>query len=226
MSSAVMEVERRILIVDDDPDTEFSPKFLKTLNASVEIAQTLNEARVALQETDENTVVVLDLMFPEDPDEGLNFLREVKEEHEHTPVIVHTAAPMPDVHETALDAGADDVLQKAGDPEYLRSAIMLASGLEIKRAEVLCEVVAANEWSVRVQIAGEEGWVAEREFDRRFCPPLARNVGSTFWLDTYHARRDGEDSYILRARGVDPDEDRATVSRWFAGIDNSEIDEL
>jgi CheY-like chemotaxis protein len=227
MSSSVMETERRIVIVDDDSDTEFTPKFLKSLNASVEIAPTLTDARVALNDADENTVVILDLMFPEDTDDGLDFLREVKQQHETTPVIVHTAAPMPHVQEAALDLGADEVLQKAGDPEDLRKAIMLASGLELKTAEVLCEVVAVNDRAVRVQFAGEEGWIAEREFDRRFCPPIARTVGSAFWLDTFRSRRDGEDAYILRARGVDPNEDRGTISRWFAGIDEREagIDE-
>jgi DNA-binding response OmpR family regulator len=221
-----METERRILVVDDDPDTDFSPKFLKSLNASVEVAQTLNEARNALSEIDADTVVILDLMFPENTDDGLDFLREIKQDYKETPVIVHTAAPMPHVQETAMDLGADDVIQKAGDPEELRNAIMLASGLELKTAEVLCQVVAVDDRVVRVQIPGEEGWVAEREFDKRFCPATACTVGSAFWLDTFRARHDGKDEYVLRSRGVDPEWDRAAVASWFAGIDEDAIDRL
>ena len=226
MSSAVMETERRILLVDDDPDTEFSPKFLKSLNASVDVAQTLSDARHALDETDEDTVVVLDLMFPENTDDGLDFLRELKQEHKETPVIVHTAAPMPHVQEAAMELGADDVLQKAGDPEELRNAIVLASGLELKTAEVLCQVVAVGDHTIRVQITGEDGWLAEREFHNRFCPPAARTIGSQFWLDTFRSRRGGKEEYALRSRGVDPAGDRAIVANWFAGIDEHEIDGL
>lgn len=213
--------ERIIVEVDDEPrDSLLDQEELVYLSAKKNSATSLNEARgIAtqvgpLQGADPNNVVfVLDLMFPQDPQEGIDFIAELRDGrldvHRDTPIVVHSNAASEEWRNRATEFGANAFFAKTCDPAEFLDTLGFYLGRERVKAAVLCEVLdvdlQAN--SVRIRIRGEDGWIAERSIDLEVCPRAARLPGGSFFLDTISRFRNFRQEDILRSRSVDPEED-------------------
>ncbi|OAQ20276.1 sigma-54-dependent transcriptional regulator [Thermosulfurimonas dismutans] len=116
-----MKTKARILIVDDDPgirDACF--QVLSREGYEIELAGTAEEARKLISDF-EFDVVLLDLKLP--GVEGLELLKEIREEDPQAQVIVITAYGTVQVAVSAMKLGATDFLQKPFSPQELRLAV-------------------------------------------------------------------------------------------------------
>ncbi len=124
-----MKTKGRVLLIDDDPgirDAGF--QVLSREGYEVELAGTAEEARRLISDY-EFDVIVLDLKLP--GAEGLELLREIKEEDPQAQVVVITAYGTVQVAVSAMKLGAADFLQKPFSPQELRLAV--AKALEKRR---------------------------------------------------------------------------------------------
>ncbi len=124
-----MKTKARILIVDDDPgirDACFQA--LSREGYEVELAGSAEEARKLISDY-EFDVILLDLKLP--GVEGLELLREIREEDPQAQIIVITAYGTVQVAVSAMKLGAADFLQKPFGPQELRLAV--AKALEKRR---------------------------------------------------------------------------------------------
>jgi len=204
-----------IFVIDDNDRSRLTGAFLKEIGMTKRVVTSLKDASEALGNATAETIVVLDLMFPNSPEEGLDFLRTFKLTHAQVPVIVFTNASVDEDYVRGLGAAA--VVSKTGDPIRLRNVIKLISGREVLVASVLCEIVGISSRTVRIRVEGEQGWVAERDFEREFCPP-AMEVGGAFYLETYEFMRDGKKQYRVASKASDPREELAALDGWFEGL--------
>lgn len=116
-----MKTKARILIVDDDPgirDACF--QVLSREGYEIELAGTAEEARKLISDF-EFDVILLDLKLP--GVEGLELLKEIREEDPQAQVIVITAYGTVQVAVSAMKLGATDFLQKPFSPQELRLAV-------------------------------------------------------------------------------------------------------
>ena len=107
----------RVLYVDDDPSIiEISKQILMDIDARFEIndACCVDEAFKKL-ETGQHDVVVSDYELP--LKNGLEFLRELREQHREIPFILFTGKDREEVAVKALNLGADSYINKNGSPE-------------------------------------------------------------------------------------------------------------
>ncbi len=124
-----MKTKGRVLIIDDDPgirDAGF--QVLSREGYEVELAGTAEEARRLISDY-EFDVILLDLKLP--GTEGLDLLKEIREEDPQSQVVVITAYGTVQVAVSAMKLGAADFLQKPFSPQELRLAV--AKALEKKR---------------------------------------------------------------------------------------------
>ncbi len=124
-----MGTRARVLVVDDDPgirDACFQA--LSREGYEVEMAGTAEEAKKYISDY-EFDVILLDLKLPKV--EGLELLKEIREEDPQAQVIVITAYGTIQVAVSAMKLGAADFLQKPFSPQELRLAVSKA--LEKKR---------------------------------------------------------------------------------------------
>jgi len=110
----------RILLVDDEPDlTRALAAMLRAERYDVETASTTDEAYAALAER-EPDLIVLDVMFPEDEDAGLELARSLRDAGSEAPILFLTARDAAEDRVAGLDLGGDDYLTKPFDtPELL-----------------------------------------------------------------------------------------------------------
>ncbi|RUM87599.1 MAG: sigma-54-dependent Fis family transcriptional regulator [Thermodesulfatator sp.] len=124
-----MRAKGRVVIIDDDAgirDAAF--QVLSREGYEVEMAGTAEEARRLIRDY-EFDVILLDLKLP--GVEGLDLLREIREEDPQAQVVVITAYGTVQVAVSAMKLGAADFLQKPFSPQELRLAV--ARALEKKR---------------------------------------------------------------------------------------------
>ncbi len=113
---------KRVLIIDDDPDTlKFLKDTLEDNAFSVETALTalegLEKARALHPD-----MILLDLMLPQMS--GFGFMREMHHWHlEDTPVVVLSALNDEEISKESLDLGAVSFLSKSCNPKILVSVL-------------------------------------------------------------------------------------------------------
>ncbi|RMZ59850.1 response regulator [Chryseobacterium nematophagum] len=117
-------MNKKILIVDDDPLNIFALKLtLKSRGYLIESCTTGQESIQLLQKDDSIQVVLMDMMMPEM--DGYEAIRTIRNDSLiHTvPVIAVTAQAMPEDRQKCLDAGAQEYVSKPIDMDQLIMAI-------------------------------------------------------------------------------------------------------
>lgn len=107
-------MNKKILIVDDDPD------ILKIVSAFLELepfivfkAENIEKAKEIFT-TEKPDLIILDIMFPEE--NGLEWLKEIKKISPLTPVLLLTAKSSLSDKIIGFELGADDYLPKPFEP--------------------------------------------------------------------------------------------------------------
>ena len=105
-------IEKMILLVEDNVKVQtFNRELLKRQGFAVETVMTLADARSYFQEKSRRpSAVVLDIGMPDGS--GLDFLRELRERGDKTPVLLLTGYGKDDDIKFGFDAGCDDYLPK------------------------------------------------------------------------------------------------------------------
>ena len=151
MASSKEKIAIHVLYVDDDPSMiEISKKILMDIDASFEVddACCVDEAFRKL-ETGQHDVVVSDYELP--LKNGLEFLRELREQHREIPFILFTGKGREEVAVKALNLGADSYINKNGSPEtvYWELADAINKAVERKKST---ELLAGSESKYRTLV--------------------------------------------------------------------------
>ena len=157
----ILQKQGKILIVDDNEDILFALNLL--LQSHVEkIKVTTNPQRIEhFMQTFEPDVILLDMNFNKDADsgqEGLHWLRKIKQIDCDMVVIFITAYADMEKAVQAIKAGATDFIPKPWEKEKLLATITSAVELRVSRKEVakLKQKVAALESARTIpEIIGE-----------------------------------------------------------------------
>jgi PAS domain S-box-containing protein len=126
----------KVLHVDDDAAFLKLAKRLLQAEGSfqVETASSVQEAFERMKKV-EFDVIVSDYKMPDK--DGLAFLKELRENGENIPFIIFTGRGNEEIAKEALNFGADQYLNKAGDPEivYRELAHSITRAVKIREAE-------------------------------------------------------------------------------------------
>jgi DNA-binding response OmpR family regulator len=113
--------DKRILIVDDDPDiTEFMGDRLAAYGFDVQIVESARSCYEAVAARTPD-LVLLDIQMPEIS--GLDALRELKRTHPDLPVLMVSAATAKGAMEEPLKLGAEGYVLKPFEPGDLMDKI-------------------------------------------------------------------------------------------------------
>jgi DNA-binding NtrC family response regulator len=111
---------RTVLIVDDEPSARYGMQRALENNYRVTEAASADAARGALL-NDRPDIILLDLVMPDE--DGLTFLRSLRENGDETPVLVVSALDTAKTAVEALQCGAADYIVKGFDIEELRKRV-------------------------------------------------------------------------------------------------------
>ncbi|AZA54658.1 response regulator [Chryseobacterium sp. G0201] len=119
-----MLMNKKILIVDDDPRNIFALKLtLKSRGYQIESSTMAQEAIEILQKDDKINIVLMDMMMPEmDGYQAIKIIRNTPS-ISGVDIISVTAQAMPEDRQKCLDAGAQDYVSKPIDVDQLITAI-------------------------------------------------------------------------------------------------------
>ncbi len=117
-------MNKKILIVDDDPRNIFALKLtLKARGYQTESCTMAQEAISVLEKDNRFLAVLMDMMMPEmDGYQAIKIIKEIPS-LSHIPIIAVTAQAMPQDRQKCLDAGAKDYISKPIDVDKLITAI-------------------------------------------------------------------------------------------------------
>ena len=117
-------MDKKILIVDDDPRNIFALKLtLKARGYAVESCTMAQDALEMLKSGTLPYIVLMDMMMPGlDGYEAIRMIRNTPET-KNVPVIAVTAQAMPEDRQKCLEVGADDYVSKPIDVDLLIIAI-------------------------------------------------------------------------------------------------------
>jgi len=117
-------MQKKILIVDDDPRNIFALKLtLKARGFETETCAMAIDAIEILEKNPDIDLVLMDMMMPEmDGYEAVKIIRKTPS-ISHIPVIAVTAQAMEEDRQKCLDAGAQDYVKKPIDVDKLLIAI-------------------------------------------------------------------------------------------------------
>ena len=147
-----------ILIVDDNQEILFGlDKLLKESNFTTYTAATLNKAQKALEEYEYN-LIILDWMLPDGS--GVEFLNKQRQNYLNIPVLLLSSKSDANEKVEALDAGADDYLEKPfSNIELLaRVRALLRRESSFKKSEIEIE-------NLKVDMATHEVWVNNKKIE-------------------------------------------------------------
>ena len=117
-------MNKKILIVDDDPRNIFALRLTLKAKGYQVISCTMGQEAISILEEDQDiSVVLMDMMMPEmDGYEAIRIIRN-KESIKQVPIIAVTAQAMSDDRQKCLDAGADNYITKPIDVDQLITAV-------------------------------------------------------------------------------------------------------
>jgi DNA-binding response OmpR family regulator len=145
----------RILLVDDEPAiTESLAYAFERAGLPAVAAGTLAEAELRLAEGP--LLIVLDLMLPDG--NGLDWLRELRQRADQTPVIILSSHDDPVDHIVALELGADDYVDKPFSPREI-----VARARAVLRRAGTGAVAAAPAPGIRVDGERRQAWAGAHE---------------------------------------------------------------
>jgi len=163
----------KVLIVEDSPSLARTYEaYVQTANYATIVAETGNEAMVALAETIPDAIV-LDLNLPDM--HGLDILRYVREQKMHSAVVVLTAEASVNVAVEAMRLGADDFVAKPASSERL--LVSLANAIEKQR---LVEIAETYETIARSTFCDFIGQSLEMQAVYRIIENAASSKASVF----------------------------------------------
>jgi len=154
-----------ILIVDDNQEILFGlEKLLNDADFHTNTASTLKEAKKVLEEYEYN-LIVLDWMLPDGS--GVEFLKKQRQAHLTVPVLLLSSKS--DAHEKgeALDAGADDYLEKPFSNIELMARIraLLRRESTFKKSDIEIENLKVNMATHEVKVNDVRIKLTKKEFD-------------------------------------------------------------
>lgn len=208
-----------ILYVDDDPAfVELAATVLEDEHErfAVHTAERVRNARERL-DADAVDCIVCDYEIPDE--NGLQFLRSVREDHPDLPFILYTGTGSEEVASEAISAGVTDYLQKqAGTSQYTALANRIANAVDQYRAE---QVVEATDRKLHQ--------LAEKSDDVLFM--FDADWGETLFINSAYqevfggsiAELEGDSRSFLQY--VHP-EDRSTVRRTMRAVSAGTPEEI
>jgi DNA-binding response OmpR family regulator len=167
----------RILIVEDEPSVSaFIEQALSESGMDPFVAPDLAHARALWQQSDPD-LVLLDLMLPDG--DGLELLRDQREQGRRTPVIVLSAKSGLADRISGLDQGADDYLPKPFSVEELLARIraQLRRSKDIPPSSVHVGDLEVDLFARRALLKGRNVFLSSTEF--RLLELLANHLGQT-----------------------------------------------
>ncbi len=153
-----------ILIIDDNQEILFGlEKLLKEANISNNRADTLKKAKEALESTNYD-LIILDWLLPDGS--GVEFLRKCRKEYLLTPVLLLSSKSEIEDKVEALDAGADDYLQKPFSNIELLARIraLLRRESPYKQTLIELENLKVNLATHKVSVDEENVTLTKKEF--------------------------------------------------------------
>lgn len=137
---------RTILIVDDEPAARYGTRRALEGKYRIVEAGSANKAREAIA-SEQPDLILLDLVMPEE--DGLAFLRWLRESGTEIPVLVVSALDTAKTAVEALQAGAADYIVKGFDIEELRTRvanILKLAELGVENKRLRQELVAEGQF--------------------------------------------------------------------------------
>ena len=153
-----------ILIIDDNQEILFGlEKLLTEAKFTNHTADTLQKANEALEHTNYD-LIILDWLLPDGS--GIEFLAKYRQEYLSTPVLVLSSKKEIEDKVEALDAGADDYLQKPfSNIELLaRVRALLRRESSYKKTIIEIEKLAVNLSTHEVQVDKNNLVLTKKEF--------------------------------------------------------------
>jgi DNA-binding response OmpR family regulator len=147
-----------ILIVDDNKEILFGlEKLLKESDFHTNSASTLKEAKEMLEEYEHN-LIILDWILPDGS--GVKFLQEQRQKHLSIPVLLLSSKSEANEKVEALDAGADDYLEKPFSNIELLARIraLLRRESAFKKSDIEIE-------NLKVDMATHEVFVNQKQIE-------------------------------------------------------------
>ena len=164
-----------ILLVEDNEDIqEINKDLLEEHGYTVCLAMNLKEARESISRLAPD-LIVLDIQLPDG--NGLDFLKELRDEKKSMPVLLLTASSESSTEIEGIQSGGDDFIAKPYNNEVLLARI---EGLFRRAAKVpetiLRGSLTLDTFSRRAFIDGEDLQLTSKEFDVLFV--LVQNEGN------------------------------------------------
>jgi PAS domain S-box-containing protein len=151
LASSKEKIAIHVLYVDDEPSiVEVSKQILMDIDSCFEVdsAYCVDEAFKKLS-TKQYDVVVSDYELP--LKNGLEFLRELKEQHNEIPFILFTGKGREEVAVNALNLGADSYISKIGSPKTIFCELADAINKAVQRKKSK-ELLAGSESKYRTLV--------------------------------------------------------------------------
>ena len=211
----------QVLIIEDDATLGSGLKLaLERTGLPVQWCTTAAESQAAL-EVQAFSAILLDLGLPDD--DGLVFLRRLRQANDTTPVLIITANAQRDIRLAGLDSGADDYITKPYDLDeviarlrvVLRRSQGMASeflhfgGLEL---DLKGRVVRAGDKAIRLTqrefrvlalLAARAGrWVSKADLEEGVYDLSVDIESNTIESAIYGLRKKLGSPVILTARGL------------------------
>lgn len=154
-----MDHKGNILLVEDNEDlNSANSRALRLRGFAVQTALTLKQARVQLDETDPD-IILLDVMLPDG--DGLSFCREIRS-RTAAHILFLTAKTEHEDMMQGLCGGGDDYITKPFHPEELLArieAVMRRRGMDKTPAQIL------EKGSLRLDVAASHAFIRDINLD-------------------------------------------------------------
>jgi DNA-binding NarL/FixJ family response regulator len=215
-----------VVLIDDEPgDIEILSGDLRALGVEPVVISDLDSAREWLRYSGgfrevRLRLVVLDLMFPSHPRDGLQFLEQLRRGglgvDPETPVVMFSGVGQQEVIAQAESLGIAGFIKKGQDPRILLEHIAVVLGRkEASVAEILCEVIDCDYENglINVRMGVGDAWVMEAPIELSACPKVALVPGGAFYIDVSRVYGSYGWTYVTRFRGVRPEEEEEELRR-------------
>jgi DNA-binding response OmpR family regulator len=180
-----------ILIIDDNQELVFGlQKLLEEAGFTTHVGYTLKEARHLLEQQNYD-LIILDWMFPDGS--GVEFLFEQRKSFAlTTPVLLLSSKGEPIEKAQALDAGADDYMEKPFSNIELmaRVRVLLRREGQQKQSKIEIENCCINLVTHEVFVDNQPIKLSKKEFELLHFLLLNRNVVLTRYQINEHLNRD------------------------------------